>query len=554
MSSTARGEQSPTPGVSSRRSACDRCRGQKLRCLREGADPDGRCDRCAKADAQCVTSPIYHMRNYSIQQDDAPITASSSHKRRRQDTYRGRDIDQQPQQSQQRQQLPSQAPSTVGPAVSPNTFEWPQSVDPFGRSPNNVEPSSTGFSPPSWSTLVDSMVAQPSASAPPPVAVHSWDAGDLNELEQILAADGAARPFASFDKSNKPTRGDDNSNNTPSSSGPPLQQPTADPQTGGPWMGYRDDVLADSSLGAFSSLGLGMLKDSGPPASSESTRHTEVLSRLNLDLVKQLKRMAKGPPSITMKTIIAADCTSPSDLGEITTPLEDILSSTRQFLDVLGHIAGSPSVPTPAVTNAGSSMPQYQKPTVSSASTSSASQDDSSLSSSSASSPGPSPQPSNSSTASGPKNYPDMSTLLLVLICYVHVLRLHVALFAHIRDYLQILAESENRTLPTLPGGLPGFDNFPVESGNLQATMIIHYVANTLDKIETLLGLPRELRIGTREDSSHGLLRNERFLEVAESVIRKEDVGREVEGKGGIRSLRRNMKKSKRLLRSRINP
>jgi hypothetical protein len=51
-----------TLGVSVRRSACDRCRGQKLRWLREGTDT---CDRCAKANAQCITSPIYRMRNYN---------------------------------------------------------------------------------------------------------------------------------------------------------------------------------------------------------------------------------------------------------------------------------------------------------------------------------------------------------------------------------------------------------------------------------------------------------------------------------------------------------
>src|SRR5215469_7796561 len=68
-------EQPPTPGVSLRRSACDRCRGQKLRCLREGIDPGGRCDRCAKADARCITSPIYRMRNYSVK-DDTPAVAS----------------------------------------------------------------------------------------------------------------------------------------------------------------------------------------------------------------------------------------------------------------------------------------------------------------------------------------------------------------------------------------------------------------------------------------------------------------------------------------------
>lgn len=47
-------------GASNRRSACDRCRGHKLRCLREGNDPQ-RCDRCVRANAKCLTTPSLRM-------------------------------------------------------------------------------------------------------------------------------------------------------------------------------------------------------------------------------------------------------------------------------------------------------------------------------------------------------------------------------------------------------------------------------------------------------------------------------------------------------------
>jgi hypothetical protein len=49
-------------GISPRRSACDRCRGQKLRCLRDR--DERRCRRCVRADSKCVTSSIFRMRNY----------------------------------------------------------------------------------------------------------------------------------------------------------------------------------------------------------------------------------------------------------------------------------------------------------------------------------------------------------------------------------------------------------------------------------------------------------------------------------------------------------
>jgi len=84
--------------------------------------------------------------------------------------------------------------------------------------------------------------------------------------------------------------------------------------------------------------------------------------------------------------------------------------------------------------------------------------------------------------------------------------------------------------------------------------MIIQLVTNMFERIESLLGLPREFRIGTREDSHDGLLRNDGFLEFAKVIIRKEDVESPKEGKGGMRSLRKDIKKSKQLLRSRIAP
>lgn len=84
--------------------------------------------------------------------------------------------------------------------------------------------------------------------------------------------------------------------------------------------------------------------------------------------------------------------------------------------------------------------------------------------------------------------------------------------------------------------------------------MIIQLVTNMFERIENLLGLPPEFRIGTREDHPQGLLRGEGFLELAKTIIRKEDVGSPAQGKGGMRSLRKDMKKAKYLLRSRIAP
>ena len=59
-------DQDPASEEQSRRFACDRCRGQKLRCERRASSPDSSgsnvpCKRCARAGARCVTSPQQRM-------------------------------------------------------------------------------------------------------------------------------------------------------------------------------------------------------------------------------------------------------------------------------------------------------------------------------------------------------------------------------------------------------------------------------------------------------------------------------------------------------------
>ena len=84
--------------------------------------------------------------------------------------------------------------------------------------------------------------------------------------------------------------------------------------------------------------------------------------------------------------------------------------------------------------------------------------------------------------------------------------------------------------------------------------MVIQIVTNMFEKMETAIGLPQEFRMGTCDNERGGLLRDEDLLKFAKSMIQKEDIGRPEEGKGGIKSIRKNMKTAKRLLRDRIAP
>jgi hypothetical protein len=93
--------------------------------------------------------------------------------------------------------------------------------------------------------------------------------------------------------------------------------------------------------------------------------------------------------------------------------------------------------------------------------------------------------------------------------------------------------------------------------------LFIKIVTGLFERIEKLLGLPRELRVSTHGRDHHGLLNDERFVAILKVVMQKTGVGsgqpvhprrppkKRLEG---IMALRSSMKKAKQLLRDKISP
>ncbi|KAK4450285.1 hypothetical protein QBC34DRAFT_78098 [Podospora aff. communis PSN243] len=326
------------------------------------------------------------------------------------------------------------------------------------------------------------------------------------------------------------------------------------------WSDSNADFLCNpyNSLGSNLGSSLGTL-GLGTPIDDRMQSQAYELSHINLDLASQMDRMVRGPLPMNLKTLIVPDCSRTNHLGDITTPVEDLLNTTRQYLNVLTRIAGAPAFFLP--TTLSPLITSDLELQITCTTTQAASANEPSIPSGGDSSPDSwpdspeeyTPAATPSSSLCNPHTRVDPSTLLLILLCYVHVLKLHVAFFAHVREYFEELAENDDPTVPPLPG-LYGFDDFPSQLGNLQSTVILNLVANMFERIELLLGLPLHLRIGSRGDSQDGLFVRQGFLGLAESVIQREDVGRAVDGKGGVVSLRRDMGTTKRLLREKISP
>lgn len=468
-------DQASTIAPSSRRSACDRCRGQKLGCSREGNDPSGRCDRCAKADAKCLTTPIYHMRHYSFAHHEKASrstkrmgTTTSSNtmavsplKRRRhhiddrdaRDQSKGQQgrekmaLQVEPQVettsgrtfAEQSQARPSASPAGFTPAFA--TFEWP-SLDAFGEPDQGAgaESRSSHVSPPGWSPIMEleagsAQLSHPYRGSPPrpqTLATPGWDA----------SASGFALSDYLADDLNNNNGGRDDFH-LPGLPWPQTVQEGEIPE---------QPLLVDPDL-----WGLGLPSNQG---STEEThyRRMEDLSRINLELVTRLRCLVNSPPDGTLRKLIAVERERPGGTAAAATSplLGDILNSTRSYLDVLAAVTDSRGLldQSPG-TFLDMLHAAHAPPFASSYHCEKAASSSNSSSRVSTSSPYP-PDPAAStpprSTSPAPKPTPDPSMVSLALICYVHILRLHVAVFAHIRRYLENVADTAQGTITPVSG------------------------------------------------------------------------------------------------------
>ncbi|KAK8098984.1 uncharacterized protein PG998_012225 [Apiospora kogelbergensis] len=606
------GEKKPTPGVSSRRSACDRCRGQKLRCLRKGGDPQGRCDRCAKADTACTTSPIYRMRNYSVDDDGSSV----SRKRRRQ-SNRSSSVHHSPSPQIVAASASTSSPGGGSPTPVPalplpesqpttaaaqttsaatgaatQTFVW--HFEDVMQKPNGTDGVTTAnFAmappPPDWATFPDP-ATPPAFSTPMVTSVDVWDHHDLT-MAHLYAAENADKNInTSF---NGPASGSPMPQHTYATSHPHQAVQLHQPHTPDaihwsshttphqePMTDYFTPQIAHSpSLMSYQSNEM----------DDASHDHMQLLTNINLDLATQLKQITQ--PHVNIHALVSPSSGNPDPSSN--TIIESILNLTQEFLHILDDVARTPQphtpLPTPAIPTSWSggtygtycngsengSITTYESSDMNSPSDSSGVTHYASPASSSMS-----PPPLSAATIRGfdhGRSSPALSSrsidpaaVLLIISCYVHVLRIYVALFWHIQHHLQLTSADANER------AMDQFGTFSLQSGNLQVNMVIQLVTNTFERMEAILGLPKELCLGGISDyynnnacddgqqqqllhpnhyhHAGGMLGDEGLLDVARTIIGKEDVGRPEEGKGGIRSLRRDIMRARHSLGGLMTP
>lgn len=420
-------ERTPTtlPRTSSRRFACDRCRLQKARCLREHAD-QARCDRCVRADAGCVTSPICRRRSWQIIAYDSPsqsVLGEATTKRRR--------------RGQQDQDLstpsePSAAPGTQFVNSSHSTAPFYSMTQPlqessaqhtagdderFGAMFSQPTDPSLNYLPDSLGLSDDFFMPETLSAAQTGPHVSSVPSCDYSDFGRT------ASPYVTglSPKSNDPT-----------------PKPGGD---GSPGSNNSSDTLQQDADSPF-----------------------QQLSRLDYELVTLLTFLGKGRPHVTMDTLI-----SPIDNSKSSKPaVDEILNRTREFVDVLetisehqnssavARIPQKPSRRRPHQSDTSYGSSETDRDTPSDSSTKSVVSTTSSL-------------PTKSDAR--PTAALDSASLLAILTVYLRVLRLHLVIFTNVYDLLKEVSESDDPVLCPVPG--LNFSSFPIRESPLSASFAV---------------------------------------------------------------------------------
>ncbi|KAI1655840.1 hypothetical protein F4813DRAFT_366507 [Daldinia decipiens] len=479
------GVQAAVPGLPIRRSACDRCKGHKLRCLRDPGQQ--RCYRCTRADAQCATTPNVAIRS----RRRIGGVSSTAQKRPRQDDR------------------PQNIPATN------QTINTPLPI--FFEGSSNVQDTATY----------------------PPEIMESWDP----TIYGSLLGDGFNGSFASLDFTA-------NKAHLPTLEYQPEMMPLSTFQTEVSLAGTLSLQSQETSIGNNTSAsleGIVTTQDSVVEVGRGiSESDTQRLAKINHHLVKLLDQIGRGSPEISLDTLVA-----PIDqLDDFSgSQIHSVLESSREFVDIICTLSDANRT-LAAITSHGSSprMPESGPGSNISGPTRGHNSPHSSEYGRTLATPS-----LLSTTGNRPKRCLDSATLMHILISYIHITQLYLIIFTHCYEALLKISKSDVPSFCELPG--MDFGSFPLQSGNLQATMFIQVVINLFEKMENLLGIPQEFRLNRHGTNHGGLLSEPEFFRILKAVLYKEELVYKPDlGKGGVNALRKYIEQTRQLLRDSIEP
>ena len=569
--STMLGKVPASPRNSSKRFACDRCRGQKLRCVREDTNHET-CIRCLRMNAVCITNSPLRMGR--------PRRAETERRRRSTLVADGQTL------IMTSDDHVLEMETGIGTATKPSWM--PNAIPAGGQGPSDANPNDCSTNDISNNTL-------PSLESSD---LHSWQAQGSESMGSIHETLGLADPGnRALSESNSVGDGSISILNWPSPSldttdvfadltnrvslsedvfltslQPPASRPPTSPRNSAemasPERGGSENSHDLSNtcpvLSGFAVPERSQIDQHSTQADTTSTESEKspgkdcihLLSELSLSLYRQLLRFNSNtvsPPLVPLtRSSTNAGMNDPNLIG-------NILHSSEEFLTLINGLLSSlhePSESLPANVSFipenfhhGSRDPHTRNIsfyTQSLMKTSSPSFDFSLSASSSAGTGNVSSASSRprqgfvgSTTAASFLSKPDTPVILLVITCYVQLIRIYSMIFSHVHSSLLATVSGHTPSLLNLPDFQ--ISGFPLRSGILQVKILIEVVVHFLNHIEKGLGLPMEYRVSSRDGRSTGMLSDLDLTELFKMVIKQEE-------RGEVKSLREHIKCMKHLL------
>ena len=560
----------------SRRSACDRCREHKLRCLRDNSSQEP-CRRCSRAGANCITGqalppgrPIHTAR---LENRGSNTTSS---KRGQVASLGGDEIS--PNSSTCPPVIDSNQPSRI------DALPRPMQQDASFLTPNNLSGYGDMDYVPSWlrSSTDQAHQSQNSASTVTNQGEGGIPSSGIPMVGVINSSDGHGDELQWMDPGSLDQFGlmfsGDNELHNPRQDDPnvPTMQTfkEMDFQPSELQMGFHDTqrFTEVSTPAVTETLGTPPATDSCKvvklPDQRIASDYMQQLSYVNLSLDKLLRRIDTASPPATLNDLVFPH---PDDFPKKTIAMGDTLLLSTKFLDILNFLQPprplSSFAPGGSFTPTNSESDSQNTPGQSCSSIGSASNvaSNSSMPYDPSTAPGRlhNPAPSDdihldTSSAKYPRRpsapitsvYLGTPGLLLILSCYQQFIRMYSIIFSKAHDAFAV------HTLPGFPPSLialPGirYSEFPVNSGNLQTMILIQITLHLVGHMEKVLGLPREFRVQEVGGEYDGLLSSEAGLQLLRMVVGDVSAEEEVISTDGRSSGRRDWKEL-RLLRSSI--
>ncbi|KAJ6185221.1 hypothetical protein N7519_006522 [Penicillium mononematosum] len=479
----------------------------KLRCPRE--DQTGQtCARCLRAGAPCVTSNLRPLGRPARK-----ITPGNSHgrKRRPQKAVRGQS------------------------GAADDETDMLYDIDP-ARTP--INPFETEKHPRAGSHNV------------PSDGPGSFDANSpgLFGLDPaiLLGLSGLSDNFPGFEMSDGQSPfGIPSLNGTHSPSPGDAESAYAD-------VSHRSSSQSQYSRDKFSRLDSDSLRAVDPSEQLGKTMSSadavQKLSVLITSLSKQLDRLQTTPWSVTLVNIVCAK--QEQEAGK--NPLGEVLQSTAEFVHVLQTIALKPPSthqPDSGFQSLNSDPNTLSSPAAGMYCSGIASNLNNVLQPLRINSwpLGPIHTPESMTPPPSDHFKPDISDALVILTCYIHIIRIYNILCSRVCESLSEMSHQSISSLQAIPGLEVG--GFPVQYGNLQIKILIQVIMHLLAHMEHLLGTSAEFRLDPARGSNDGLLSSSELTALLRMVMNQKD-DKEGDGMdvGCISSLRENMTKIQQML------